>query len=175
MTKCLRVALFLLLAFWIAGVSKGQTPADDADKAGKEAMTPAEEAERANAIARALANPVANLWSLEFQFNNFELTNHRWNYNLNFQPVLPVSLTSCWNLITRPVIQVYDSEPYQTSTGAERARRISATGPSSSCSRRPTRAIGCSAPGRRSSFRRAAPSTRGKGSSRWGRRSSSPT
>ena len=118
MTKCLRVALIVLLAFWIADVSKGQTPADDEERAGKEAMTPAEEAERANAIARALANPVANLWSLEFQFNNFQLTNDRWNYNLNFQPVLPVSLTGCLNLITRPVIQVYDSEPYQTSTGA---------------------------------------------------------
>ncbi len=66
-----------------------------------------------------LANPVANLWSLQFQFNNFELTNDRWNYNLNFQPVMPVSLTKDINLITRPVIQVYNSVPYETSTGAE--------------------------------------------------------
>ena len=66
-----------------------------------------------------MANPVANLWSLQFQFNNFQLTNDRWNYNLNFQPVMPVSLTSCLNLITRPVIQVYNSAPYQTSTGAD--------------------------------------------------------
>ena len=73
----------------------------------------------ANKLAQELANPVANLWSLQFQFNNFQLTNDRWNYNLNFQPVMPVSLTSCWNLITRPVIQVYNSAPYQTSTGAD--------------------------------------------------------
>jgi hypothetical protein len=82
-------------------------------------LTPAEEREKANELAKMLANPVANLWSLQFQFNNFELTNDRWNNNLNFQPVMPVSLTKDINLITRPVIQVYNSVPYQTSTGAD--------------------------------------------------------
>ncbi len=83
------------------------------------APTAAEEAAKANELAKMLANPVANLWSLQFQFNNFELTNGRWNNNLNFQPVMPVSLTKDINLITRPVIQVYNSAPYQTSTGAD--------------------------------------------------------
>jgi hypothetical protein len=73
----------------------------------------------ADKLAQALANPVANLWSLQFQFNNFELTNDRWNYNLNFQPVMPVSLTNDLNLITRPVIQVYNSAPYTDSFGNE--------------------------------------------------------
>ena len=73
----------------------------------------------ANKLAQELANPVSNLWSLQFQFNNFQLTNDRWNYNLNFQPVMPVSLTSDLNLITRPVIQVYNSVPYTDSLGNE--------------------------------------------------------
>ena len=73
----------------------------------------------ANKLAQALANPVSNLWSLQFQFNNFELTNDRWNNNLNFQPVMPVSLTKDINLITRPVIQVYNSVPYTDSNGDE--------------------------------------------------------
>ena len=81
--------------------------------------SPAEDAADANKLAQELANPVANLWSLQFQFNNFQLTNDRWNNNLNFQPVMPVSLTKDVNLITRPVIQVYNSVPYETSTGAE--------------------------------------------------------
>ena len=72
-----------------------------------------------NKLAQALANPVANLWSLQFQFNNFQLTNDRWNNNLNFQPVMPISLTKDVNLITRPVIQVYDSVPYSDSQGSE--------------------------------------------------------
>jgi len=73
----------------------------------------------ADKLAQALANPVSNLWSLQFQFNNFQLTNDRWNNNLNFQPVMPVSLTSGLNLITRPVIQVYNSVPYTDSLGDE--------------------------------------------------------
>jgi hypothetical protein len=73
----------------------------------------------ANKLAQMLANPVANLWSLQFQFNNFQLTNDRWNYNLNFQPVMPVSLTKDINLITRPVIQVYNSVPYTGSLDQE--------------------------------------------------------
>lgn len=73
----------------------------------------------ANKLAQMLANPVANLWSLQFQFNNFELTNDRWNNNLNFQPVMPVSLTKDLNLITRPVIQVYNSVPYTDGSGEE--------------------------------------------------------
>ena len=75
--------------------------------------------EDANKLAQALANPVANLWSLQFQFNNFELTNDRWNYNLNFQPVMPVGLTDGLNLITRPVVQVYNSVPYTDDQGNE--------------------------------------------------------
>src|SRR5262245_58060564 len=89
-----------------------------ASRAAAQAPPAAEETD-ADKLAQALANPVADLWSLQFQFNNFELTNDRWNYNLNFQPVMPVSLTRCLNLITRPVIQVYNSVPYQTSTGAD--------------------------------------------------------
>jgi hypothetical protein len=46
--------------------------------------TAASEAEKANELARMLANPVANLWSLTFQFNNYQLTNDKFNSNLNF-------------------------------------------------------------------------------------------
>lgn len=85
-----------------------------------EAAEPDEsETQDANKLAQMLANPVANLWSLQFQFNNFELTNDRWNNNLNFQPVMPVSLTKDLNLITRPVIQVYNSVPYTDGSGEE--------------------------------------------------------
>jgi len=79
--------------------------------------TAASEAEKADELARMLQNPVANLWSLSFQFNNYLLTNDKFNSNLNFQPVMPVELTKDWNLITRPVIQIYNSVPYTTPTG----------------------------------------------------------
>jgi len=88
--------------------SAGSAKAEEADEG---------QAADANKLAQMLANPVANLWSLQFQFNNFQLTNDRWNNNLNFQPVMPVSLTKDLNLITRPVIQVYNSVPYTDSQG----------------------------------------------------------
>ena len=109
MTKSVLLLGVVLFALGFSAVTLGQAAPE----------TAAEAAEKANELAKMLANPVANLWSLTFQFNNFELTNGRWNENLNFQPVMPVSFTKDINLITRPVIQVYNSAPYTTSTGAE--------------------------------------------------------
>ena len=119
MTSRLRLAIGVLAA------SLCLVPATWAESGdAPEAATPtaAEEAEKANELAKMLANPVANLWSLQFQFNNFALTNDRWNYNLNFQPVMPVSLTKDWNLITRPVIQVYNSVPSRPRRARTRGR-----------------------------------------------------
>ena len=68
-------------------------------------------------INKQLTNPVSELWSVSFQQNNYILDmgpgrNDRWNSNLNFQPVLPVALTGDWNLITRPVITLFNSVPH---------------------------------------------------------------
>lgn len=113
MTRAFRPFLLLaLLTLGLVSVARGQA------NASAEAPTAAEEAAKANELAKMLANPVANLWSMTFQYNNYELTNDRWNYNMQFQPVMPVSLTKDFNLITRPVIQVYNSVPYSTSNGA---------------------------------------------------------
>src|SRR5262245_10109413 len=71
----------------------------------------------ASELNRQLSNPVTSLWSLQFQFNNYRLENGEWNYNLLFQPVLPVSLTKDLNLVTRPVIPLYNSVPHETAPG----------------------------------------------------------
>jgi hypothetical protein len=69
-------------------------------------------------INKKLTNPVSDLWSNEFQQNNYRLTFHkpnsttRWSSNLLFQPVLPVAITADWNLITRPVIPLFVSQPH---------------------------------------------------------------
>ena len=60
---------------------------------------------------------MSSLWSIANQFNNFELNNGQWNNNWNFQPVLPVSLTKDWNLITRPVMPFYNIVPHETRPG----------------------------------------------------------
>jgi hypothetical protein len=71
----------------------------------------------ASELNRELTNPVSSIWSISNQFNNFELNNGQWNNNWNFQPVMPVSLTKDWNLITRPVMPFYNIVPHETSPG----------------------------------------------------------
>ena len=85
----------------------------DPDAAGD----PATATESASALNQELVNPVGGLWSLQSQFNNFRLDNGRWNDNWNFQPTLPISLTGNWNLITRPVMPLYNIVPHATSSG----------------------------------------------------------
>ncbi len=69
-----------------------------------------------------LNNPVSSIWSLNIQ-NNFifldgNLTDKtRSFYQMNFQPALPVPLTSNWNLITRPVIPLILGRPVLNQEG----------------------------------------------------------
>ena len=53
-------------------------------------------------VNKELSNPISTIWALSFQQNDFWLNKPELNVvNLLFQPALPVSLTSNWNLITR--------------------------------------------------------------------------
>ncbi len=68
-------------------------------------------------LNKKLTNPVSDIWSISFQQNNYILDmgpgkSDRWNSDLNFQPVLPVSLTDDWNLITRTVMPLFNSVPH---------------------------------------------------------------
>src|SRR5215472_17553845 len=72
----------------------------------------------ATELNKQLTNPVSELWSIEFQQNNYRISpgipfdqGQRWNSNLLCQPVLPVAFTPEWNLITRPVIPLFVSQP----------------------------------------------------------------
>ena len=52
-------------------------------------------------VNKELSNPISTIWALSFQQNTFWLNKPERNVvNILFQPVLPVSLTSNWNLIT---------------------------------------------------------------------------
>lgn len=63
----------------------------------------------AGALAQKLQNPVAALISVPFQ-SNFEwgLGPHSpgFKYTLNFQPVIPISLSEDWNLISRTIVPI---------------------------------------------------------------------
>lgn len=66
------------------------------------------EQEDAAALAKKLANPVASLISVPFQ-NNLDVgigVNNGSRNTLNIQPVIPITLSSKWNLINRVVLPV---------------------------------------------------------------------
>lgn len=71
-------------------------------------------------LAKQTQNPVADLISVPFQNNtNFNLgPNDRTQNVLNIQPVVPISLTDNWNLITRTIVPViYQPDITQNSGG----------------------------------------------------------
>lgn len=64
-------------------------------------------------LAKQLQNPVASLISVPFQ-NNFEFNlgpnDDGFKYTLNFQPVIPVSLSKDWNLIIRTIVPIVSQD-----------------------------------------------------------------
>lgn len=71
----------------------------------------AAEQSSATALAEKLETPVADLISVQFQ-NNFDFgvgENNGTLYLLNFQPVIPLHITSEWNYIVRPVLPFISS------------------------------------------------------------------
>ena len=126
-----RRGVFLVVLFVICGTTQAvaQTIANPPPAPSAQGATPgnaptsnleqeinSEVAEAGNGKAsltevnKELSNPISTIWAFSFQQNTFWLNKPERNVvNMLFQPVLPVSLTDNWNLITRPVIPVFNS------------------------------------------------------------------
>ena len=75
---------------------------------GAVSQASAGEGSNTEALAKEAQNPVANMISVPFQ-NNFNFgigPNKVTQWNLNFQPVIPISLSEDWNLITRTILPI---------------------------------------------------------------------
>ena len=72
-------------------------------------------------LSNEIANPLSNLWLLQMQQNSnlLQMPSGKGTYvqgNLQFQPLLPIHVSPHWNWISRPVIQLVDSQPYPVAT-----------------------------------------------------------
>jgi hypothetical protein len=117
---CLAVVL-VATSLWAA-----DAPATAAPSGGEQEASLTE-------INKKLTNPVSDFWSIAFQQNNYMLDMgagkpDHWNSNLNLQPVLPVALTSNWNLITRPVITLFNSAPHPNAHDPQQIDRTTGFG-----------------------------------------------
>jgi hypothetical protein len=100
-----RITSAIPLLIWVSTLALGQS----ASSAGAGSST--------EDLQKATQNPVASLISVPLQNNtNFGIGPYKRTQDvLNIQPVIPVSLTQDWNLITR-VIQPIVWQPYPTET-----------------------------------------------------------
>jgi hypothetical protein len=74
-------------------------------------------------IGQGKPNPIANLISVPFQ-NNFNFgigPKDATQWDLNVQPVIPITLNKDWNLITRTIMPIIN-QPFSRSRDRERVR-----------------------------------------------------
>lgn len=88
----------------------------------EEAEGPAAAVEEAEQLAQKLANPVASLISVPFQFNiddGLGPDGEGQRSVLNIQPVIPFDLGEDWNLISRTIIPVISQEDIGPGAGSQ--------------------------------------------------------
>ena len=108
--KARLLALFAAVLLCSAGLCAAAPNVD----ANGVALPPAEGSEdEAAELAKQLQNPVASLISVPFQ-NNFEFNlgpnDDGFRYLLNFQPVIPVSISQDYNLIIRTIVPIISQD-----------------------------------------------------------------
>ena len=84
--------------------------------------TPAGAQEDADALAKQLANPVAALISVPFQFNydrGIGSADQGKRNTVNIQPVIPFELNDNWNIISRTILPVMSQDDISPGSGTQ--------------------------------------------------------
>jgi len=113
------ITAFLLGISCVASADDQPTTEEPGAEPGTVAAAPM--ANNADELAKKLANPIASLISVPFQYTYSRTYNDDGYKNLlNIQPVVPISLSKDWNLISRsivPVVQQSDVQPGRSQFG----------------------------------------------------------
>jgi hypothetical protein len=113
------LVVWAALAYW-AQIARGQTAPTSVDNRTPEDAP--NDTKSTTELNKELSNPISTIWSITFQENTYWLNmpsgrSDRNQINVQFQPVLQISLTKDWNLISRPVFQILNSNPYINRSG----------------------------------------------------------
>jgi len=109
------------LASLDASLSLVLFPQEEADAAAVDATAPSGDSSAAD-LAKKLSNPIASLISVPFQFNfdqNIGPNDDGERYQLNVQPVIPISLNEEWNLISRTIVPIIYQDDIAPRAGSQ--------------------------------------------------------
>jgi len=120
------LAKFILIAMLLA-VFGNSTVADEADVQNTESSqvsSPSEDLEKDDAagMAQKLSNPLAAMISFPMQLNydqDFGEYDTGDRYLMNVQPVVPISISKDWNLISRTIMPVVTQDEIAVGTGRQ--------------------------------------------------------
>jgi hypothetical protein len=116
---CARFILKIVIAalLTVAGLESGTAQAQESTAH----ELPLAENDSASEASKQAANPLASAWLMQTQQNTNWLrtsnNENRLQSNLQFQPLLSMKMTDDLSLITRPVLQIFNSTPFQDQTG----------------------------------------------------------
>jgi hypothetical protein len=84
-------------------------------------------------VSKEASNPLSSVWLMQIQQNNTWIGmpangGNRVQSNLQFQPLMSIKMNADWSLITRPVLQLVNTTPFQDQTGnSDRATGLADT------------------------------------------------
>jgi hypothetical protein len=107
------IAVTLAQAVFTSQARAAAANSTSADAASAAGAGEQDEAAKAAALAKATLNPIASLISVPLQ-NNFDWgggpNDDGFQYKLNIQPVIPISLSEDWNVISRTILPFVHQE-----------------------------------------------------------------
>jgi len=111
-----KLGLLAVIFILVATAARAQDLPDSASAPADAASSGAagnNEAAKADELAMKLQNPIASLISVPFQ-SNFDFgggpAGNGFQFKMNLQPVIPISLNQDWNLISRTILPVVSQD-----------------------------------------------------------------